>query len=399
MEESSKSKINVSDYFVEGPSQKLFRKLKLTGSTDTLILRKVIFFLILAWLPLLIFSLIDSTAYNSEIEIPLLFDFVLYVRVFLVIPLVFIAERIFNSTMYGSLNHFVESGIIAENNVDEYKSILKIFGKYKDSGIIDLLVFMLAYAIVILVLSNIWKSYGESGSLTSWQYSKDVQGQISLGGYWYAFITIPIYIFFFARLLWKFLLWSFVLYKISKINLNLFPTDPDRSGGLGFLGQNQLYFGLLGFIQTSIFSAEIASKILYAGTVITDYKSFIIGILALFTLIIICPMMFFTNKLIKTKLNGILEYSVTSHMYVSAFHDKWIDGKNSENENLLGSADIQSLADLSGSYDIVKTMIPLPIDLRAVITLVLLVTVPFSPLILFVIPLDQLFKEMAGFIF
>ncbi len=399
MEESSKSKINVSDYFVDGPSQKLFRKLKLTGSTDSSILRKVIFFLTLAWLPLLIFSLIDSTAYNPAIEVPLLFDFVLYVRVFLVIPLVFIAERIFNSTMYGSLNHFVESGIIADNNVDEYKSTLKIFGKYKDSGIIDLLVLVLAYSIVILVLSNIWKSYGESGSLTSWQYSKDVQGQISLGGYWYAFITIPIYIFFFARLLWKFLLWSFVLYKISKINLNLFPTDPDRSGGLGFLGQNQLYFALLGFIQTSIFSAEIASKILYAGTVITDYKSFIIGILALFTLIIICPMMFFTNKLIKTKLNGILEYSVTSHMYVSAFHDKWIDGKNSENENLLGSADIQSLADLSGSYDIVKSMIPLPIDLRKVISLILLVTIPFSPLILFVIPLDQLFKEMAGFIF
>ena len=101
---------------------------------------------------------------------------------------------------------------------------LKIFGKYKDSGIIDLFVLVIAYSIVIFISSNIWKSYGESGSLTSWQYSKDVQGQISLGGYWYAFITIPIYIFFFAKLLWKFLLWSIVLYKISKIDLNLFPT-------------------------------------------------------------------------------------------------------------------------------------------------------------------------------
>ena len=49
-------------------------------------------------------------------------------------------------------------------------------------------------------------------------------------------------------------------------------------------------------------------------------------------------MMFFTNKLVKTKLNGILEYGVASHKYVSAFHDKWIDGKNSEKENLLVKA-------------------------------------------------------------
>ena len=399
MQEKVKSKINVSDYFVDGPSQKILRKLKLEGEADPSIVKKIIFFIIISWLPLLILSLIESTAINPSIKISFLLDFVLYIRVFVVIPLLFIAERILRSIIFKSLNHFTDSGIVADNNIEEYKVTLKFFGKHKDSGLIDILIIVAAYAIVIWGWINIWKYYDMTSSLTSWQFSQNVQGQISLSGYWYAFMTIPIYLFFFCKLLWKFLLWAVILFKISKMNLNLFPTDPDRSGGLGFIGHNQVFFGILGFIQSSIFSAEIANKVLYSDMVIQDFKFIILGYVLLITFILIFPMFFFVRKLTLTKLGGILDYGVASHKYVSGFHDKWVNGNNPDGEKLLGSADIQSLADLSNSYGIVKTMIPVPIDLRKIVTLILIILVPFSPLILFVIPLNELFKALANFVF
>jgi hypothetical protein len=399
MNDNTKSKINISDYIVDGPSQKVLRKLKLENEADSSMRKKIIFFLILSWLPLLILSLIESTAYNPSVKIPLLLDFVIYIRVFVVIPLVFITERIISYIISKSLSHFIESGIVADNNIEDYKISLRFFGRYKDTGIIDLIIIVIAYAIVIGGWGNIWKSYDMAADLTSWQFSQKVHGQFSLAGYWYAFITIPIYLFFFCKLLWKFILWAIMLFRISKMKLNLFPTDPDRSGGLGFLGHNQVFFGLLGVILNSILAAEIASKVLYADLKIADFKYIIPGFVLLFTFILIIPMFFFIIKLTIAKLNGILEYGVTAHKYVSGFHDKWVNGNNPEGEKLLGTADIQSLADLSNSYGIVKTMIPLPIDLRKVITLFLLISIPFSPLILFVIPFNELIKVLANFIF
>jgi hypothetical protein len=399
MDEGIKSKINISDYFVDGATQKLLRKLKLENEANSSILKKIIFFVALSWLPLFILSLIESTALNSSIKIPLLFDFVIYVRVFVVLPLLFIVERTLSSIIFRSLSHFTESGIVADNNIEDYKVNLKFFGKLKDSIIIDILIILFAYSVVILGWGNVWKSYDIAEHITSWQFSQVVKTQFSLAGLWYAFITIPIYLFFFTKLLWKFLLWAIVLFKISKMKLNLFPTDPDRSGGLGFIGHHQVYFGMLGFIQSSIFSAEIASKVLYTNAIITDFKFIILGYAVLVTFVLISPMFFFIRKLTISKLNGILDYGVATHKLESEFHKKWIEGRNPESENLLGSPDISALTDMAMSYEIIKTMLPLPIDIRKVITIILIILLPFSPLVLFVIPLNELIKALASFIF
>ena len=399
MENISKSKINISDYFIEGTISKVLRKLKLEGEDDPSIIRKIIFFVALSWLPLLILSLIDSSALNTSIKIPLLLDFVIYVRVFVVLPLLFIAERMISAIIYKSLIHFIQSGIVADNNIEDYKLNLKFFGKLKDSVIVDIFIIAGSYAIVILGWGNVWKYYNLVDGYTTWQFSQTNEGSLSLSGYWYAFITIPVYLYFFIKLLWKFFLWAIVLFKLSRMKLNLYPTDPDGSGGLGFLGQNQIFFGLIGFIQSSIFSAEIAHKILYTNAAITEFKFTIPGFVVLIAFVLMSPMFFFIRKLSTTKLSGILDYGVIAHKYVSEFDDKWVNGNNPEGEKLLGSGDIQSLTDLASSYEIIKTMLPLPIDIRRILTLLLIIMVPFSPLILFVIPLNELFKALANFIF
>jgi hypothetical protein len=399
MEETPKSKINISDYFVEGTISKVLRKLKLEGEDDPSIIRKIIFFVTLSWLPLLILTLIDSSALNTSIKIPLLLDFVIYVRVFIVLPLLFIAERMISAIIYKSLIHFIQSGIVADNNIEDYKLNLKFFGKLKDSVIVDIIIIAGSYAIVILGWGNVWKYYNLVAGYTTWQFSQTTEGSLSLSGYWYAFITIPVYLYFFIKLIWKFFLWAIVLFKLSRMKLNLYPTDPDGSGGLGFLGQTQIFFGLIGFIQSSIFSAEIAHKILYTNAAITEFKFTIPGFVVLAAFVLMSPMFFFIRKLSTTKLSGILDYGVIAHKYVSEFDDKWVKGNNPEGEKLLGSGDIQSLTDLASSYEIIKTMLPLPIDIRRILTLLLIIIVPFSPLILFVIPLNELLKALANFIF
>lgn len=68
-------------------------------------------------------------------------------------------------------------------------------------------------------------------------------------------------------------------------------------------------------------------------------------------------------------------------------------------EPLVGSADIQSLADLGNSYVVVRTMRITPITRDAVVRLGAATLVPIVPLLLTMMPLEELVKMLFGILF
>jgi hypothetical protein len=56
----------------------------------------------------------------------------------------------------------------------------------------------------------------------------------------------------------------------------------------------------------------------------------------------------------------------------------------------VGSADIQSLADLANSFEVVSEMRTLPISRNTVMRLVVLIVLPLLPLTLTMIPLSEI---------
>lgn len=89
---------------------------------------------------------------------------------------------------------------------------------------------------------------------------------------------------------------------------------------------------------------------------------------------------------------GLREYGALATAYTGSFHHKWVQGDNPEQEKLLGTADIQSLADLSHSYEIIEQMKPIPIDPRTLLQLVILALLPMAALLLTVMPLKDVLK-------
>lgn len=67
---------------------------------------------------------------------------------------------------------------------------------------------------------------------------------------------------------------------------------------------------------------------------------------------------------------------------MTEFDRKWVRGGAPEGESLVGSADIQSLADLANSFEVIQTMRLVPFGKEAVIQLVLAVALPIVPLLL-----------------
>lgn len=98
----------------------------------------------------------------------------------------------------------------------------------------------------------------------------------------------------------------------------------------------------------------------------------------------------------EAKRRGLREYGVLADRYVKEFDRKWIHGGAASDERLVGSGDIQSLADLDGSFDVVRGMRPFPFGKETVLPLVVTVVLPGLPLVLTVIPLEELVKRLLG---
>lgn len=102
--------------------------------------------------------------------------------------------------------------------------------------------------------------------------------------------------------------------------------------------------------------------------------------------------MLFTGKLLKTKRIGLHQYGALATTYTGLFHDKWIRGENPTNEPLLGTRDIQSLADLADSFDVIEHMNPLPVNPRTILQLTAASLLPMATLLLTVMPLKDVLK-------
>jgi len=80
--------------------------------------------------------------------------------------------------------------------------------------------------------------------------------------------------------------------------------------------------------------------------------------------------------------------------YVTAFRQKWIASTTEEKEPLLGTGDIQSLADLANSFEVVQEMNLLPFNTKSVLRLAIILVLPISPLVLTMIPLSEIIDRL-----
>ncbi len=238
-----------------------------------------------------------------------------------------------------------------------------------------------------------------SPGVTHWGQNP-VTGSISFAGVWYKFISHPLYKFLLLRWLWRYGVWTYFLFRVSRLRLTLTASHPDLAGGLVFLGINQTRFGILAFALSAQMSGYIARRVLFEGIAVQSYQYLILGIIACQILFFILPLFIFSPQLIASKIKGFITYGAFAEKYTDLFEKKWLAKDVKSIDNVLGTSDIQSLADLGNSYAFVRGMRPYPFMMRNMLfSLGLASVAPFLPLMLFVVRLDVLLKEVLMLVF
>lgn len=379
-----------------GPLFQLLRRAHLSDDALMLVRQRIVVIALLAWLPLLALSALEGQVLGGSATVPFLLDIEVHVRFLVTLPLLIVAELVVHRRMRPLLQQFRERNLIPDNAMAQFDSAVASAFRLRNSVLAEVLLIAFVYGVGILIL---WRHYLALDAAT-WYATPAADGaKLSLAGFWYGYVSLPIFQFLLVRWYFRLFIWARLLWQVSRIELRLVPTHPDRVGGLGFLSNTVYAFAVLALAHGALLAGPLANRIFFLGATLTQFKVEIAVVVAFVLCAVLCPLLVFAPQLAEVKRRGLREYGALAERYVREFDTKWLRGGAPADEPLVGSGDIQSLADLGNSYEVVRTMRIAPVTKEAILRLGVATLAPLVPLVLTMMPLEELLKTLFGILF
>ncbi|HEY3707195.1 MAG TPA: hypothetical protein VGL22_19195 [Terracidiphilus sp.] len=376
-----------------GPLYQFFRKTRLAGDVLELALRRVLLIPMIVWLPVAILSGVDLL-FGQSARISFFMDLEVQVRFLVALPILIVAELVVHQRITPLVRRFVERRMIADEDRPRFQQAIHSAVRLRNSIPVELSLILLVYVLGFWI----WNGRGSIETPT-WYAHAGSRWNLTPAGYWYVFLSIPMTQFILLRWYLRLFIWYRFLWQVSRIKLQLIASHPDRCGGLAFLGRSVYAFSPLVFAQGAILAGMVGSRVLYMGQNLVSFKLQIAGFVAFFVFAVLGPLVMFTPQMAATKRKALAEYGQFAQDYVENFERKWIRRDPDTGEDMLGSGDIQSLADLGNSYSVVSDMRAIPFGLQDISRLALATAVPFLPLLLTVFSPDELLMRLVKIVF
>jgi hypothetical protein len=344
-------------------------------------------FILITYIPLLILTLVQGVAYGPNLKVPFFFDVSEATRFLVVGPLLIMSEAFVEPWLVQVVQH-VRDRLICSEQLPQYERLVKRAVRCRNSNIAE---------IVLLIGTFFWQwmdvfVLAPHAGIGTWQVLPS-NNEPSCAWFWYIYFAKPLIRFLWLRWLWRYLIWSFFLIRIAFLNLKIMPTHPDRHGGLAFISVGHAKFSVLALT----FGAQVASifgeQVLVDGKTLMSFRYEILGVIMIVLLVFLTPLLAFTCRLLEAKRIGLFEFSALADEYSADFRAKWIDGGRGS-EQLLGTSDIQSLADIGNSYEVVHEMRVCLINKDNIMTFLVSTLLPFTPLLLTIYPFDELLNHL-----
>jgi hypothetical protein len=375
-----------------GPLFQLLRKAHLEGGAMELLHRRVIASITLTWVPLAVLSIFGGLGGGFG-RVPFFTDIEVHARFLIALPILIGAELLVHSRIRPAVQRFLEWRIVLPEQRPMFQKAIESALRLRNSIVVELALIAVVYTVGLLI----WNSRTELG-LVTWFALPGSRWNLTPAGYWYVFVSLPIFQFILLRWYMRLLIWFRFLWQVNRIELNLVPTHPDRCGGLSFLGKSSYAFAPILFAQGVILAGVVSGRVLYRGESLRSFRFEIAGFIVFFVVAVLAPLLMFSLRMARARRKGLADYGLFAQRYVETFDQKWIRGSYLCDE-LLGSGDIQSLADLGNSYQILREMRVVPFGLQDIFRLAIATAVPLSPLLLTIFSFEDLMIRLFKVVF
>lgn len=379
-----------------GPLYQLLRRARLSDDALALVHRRILAALLITWVPLLLLSILDGRAWGG-VTVPFLLNAEVQTRFLIALPLLVLAELGVHLRTRQLVAQFLKRDLLREQDQPRLTSAIDSALRLRNSLAIELVLIVVIYGAGIpireylAVDASTWAAASAPGGSTSIKLSR--------AGWWHALVSVPLFQFLLLRWYFRTLIWARFLWQVSRIDLKLIPTHPDRVGGLGFLANVVYAYTPVLLAHGALLAGLIADRIFFDGAKLPQFTVEIIGAVAGLVFLVLCPLMAFAGQLARVKRVGLGEYGGLAQRYVREFDAKWLRGDAAPVEPLMASGDIQSLADLSNSFEVIRSMRFVPFSKDTVLQLAIVTLLPLAPLLLTMISFEELLKRLLSAVF
>jgi len=374
-----------------GPLFQLLRRTHLQGDALELVHWRILGSILVTWFPLLVLSAVGS-GIGGHTQSSFFHDIEMQVRFLVALPILIAAELLVHSRTRPLVRRFLEWRIVLPEDKALFQKAVESAVRIRNSIYVEVALLAAVYSLGLWF----WSVRSDLGS--SWYELPGGRWSLTPAGYWYVFVSLPLFQFILLRWYMRLFTWFRFLWQVNRIELNLVPTHPDRCGGLSFLGAGSYAFSPILVAQGTILAGVIANRVLYHGEKLVSFKVQIVGLIAFFVIAVLGPLLMFTPRMARARRKGMADYGLFAQRYVENFDQKWVQ-RTSPSEELLGTGDIQSLADLANSYQVVREMRVVPFALKDISRLAIATVVPLAPLLLTVFSFEELISRVIKIVF
>ncbi len=376
---------------VGGPFYALLSRLGLTGADQLPTLRAAFALALLAWLPPALLAVAQSVVDSSYSGWGFFTDSTVYTRFLIAVWVMVVTERYADSRTLMLVHEFRDTRLLSDDSKPAFAAALAIADRRSGSWLAELLILLVA-----VVWSTLTTRYAVELAGSSWEGTV-AAGKVTLSwaGETGRFLSNPLFLFLVLRWFWRFFVWTALLYRISRLRLQLSPMHPDHSAGLGFLAIYPGIFSGLAFALSCVIASSMLKDIALthpgADIVWVALAAWLVIVLIVF----IGPLLVFTPVLLAVRDQATLEYGRLADQFHRSFHHKWIEEARS-GEDLIGSPDFSPVSGLSASLQTARKLRVVPVNGAAAVQLAIAAGIPLLAVVVREVPLADIVKWIVG---
>lgn len=396
---SAPNQANELALFGGGPADRILLALQPHGAgTLPSAMWRIAALVAFTWLPLLLLAAWEAQASAGVNRMPFLMDASVHVRLLLALPLLVLAEVVVDARIRGVPDTFVQRGLVPPDGLAKLQSAIDQAHRQCHSMLAEGLMLVAVLALAVWQLRG--GQVGFEGSLAdgvSWHVLPTGHGhERSLAGLWFALVSLPLFQFLTLRWYYRILVWARLMWRISRLPLQLLPGHPDRLAGLGFLASTVSAYVPLALAHGSMLSGAIVNRIVYGGAVLTDFRvEMVIMVLFVFAMLLL-PLLVFTPVLMALHLKATSEFGALATGVARAFEQRWVRDGSRQEGDLLEVGEVSAMTDLDATVGIVREMRFIPYSRSSLLAIGAAVLAPLAPLLLTLMPADELIQRLVG---
>jgi hypothetical protein len=349
--------------------------------------RRATLLALVAWFPLVLVTAVQRGAGDLDSWLGPLLDVRIISRYLVALPVLVLAEPVFVSRLSGIVMHFQRAGFVRRADTTRFTRMLARSRALLQHHFVEVIILLVAVGLSIRLLSP-----GTTPGAARWQLQSVTENpRLSVDAHWWlALVSQPLFLIFISRWVWRSCVLSRTLRCIARLDLSMVPAHPDRAGGLLFVAQSIAALAPLGFALACGLAGAIAgstSSQPFTTLTVTGAMSTLLGVMLV---IAIGPLCWLASPMRACQLRGIVEYGELAVRVGRRFEARWLRERRFVTSEALSASDFSATIDLYSVVGAVYTVRIIPVKARSLFKLVASTVIPFLPVLLTLVPAQDL---------